>query len=766
MPRTQSPSPRPSSQRWLSAALVAIGLVFVVAGLVMFAGGEPSEPRDYRTVSRSLIVGAALAAYGVWRMVGAKDAGTSTSGAPEPPVSPVPPAAQAAPSAAADLTGMLLHSDDVVATLRDLVSNGSRGPFGIAPELLSRTGLLEWQDAPKDLRASRLTRNGRWWLRMAPDVEGRGYDLLVGAEAALNISDDVAHGLGADAREVLGRVTAVAPRPHDGPYAAERIVEGSREHGEWQLRVRLADYLENCPLPFRVNFDLRANAEIGIACVDVECPRPESFALVGQGRTTPAGEARAYALRLALVVARGAIEVAGAQRAAVNCREHGSEQAVLSIDVTAPSLARLLDVAGRASLASSALPSDPALHASQSEDGWLRPVEPFVRTDGDLVSPVERFHEVELDDSPADDALRRSCGARRMSDLGINEKAPRVHAWNSLVGELGDTTHAAVSKLVDLRDATSDVTVAEACDRTSKALVDGALDVSNKHELAVLFVDGSSLSRAVRHARQALDADKPTAESLSSALEELERSLSPITEMGIYLDDADTVYRYFNSVAERVVYNRTVDDGRRAVDLVPDEYYSAHATASRILNMLGRSEEAIAHVQETVRVAPVTTDAKLGMVRCLEEQSRIFEAADLLKDAISRAATVRDMSICFYRLAYMEWKLGRADLAVACYQRSIALHPEISQHARAELQDLIASEEGLSELPDDEVLPALEAAGIPVGPVGEVRSVMLAAAAACTDAGAFDVARPLAGALAEIDHDDVIIDVRRSLTRP
>ena len=562
-------------------------------------------------------------------------------------------------------------------------------------------------------------------------------------------------------------MTAVAPRPHDGPYAAEKIVEGARERGEWQLRVRLADYLENCPLPFRVNFDLRANAELGIACVDVECPRPESFALVGQGRTTPAGEARAYALRLALVVARGAIEIAGAQRAAVNCREHGSEQTVLSIDVTAPSLARLLDVAGSASLAGSPLPSDPALHASQSEDGWLRPVEPFVRTDGDLMSPVERFREVELDDSPADDALRRSCGARRMSDLGINEKAPRVHAWNSLVGELGDTTHAAVSKLVDLRDATSDVTVAEACDRTSKALVEGALDVSNKHELAVLFVDGSSLSRAVRHARQALDADKPTAESLSSALEELERSLSPITEMGIYLDDADTVYRYFNSVAERVVYNRTVDDGRRAVDLVPDEYYSAHATASRILNMLGRSEEAIAHVQETVRVAPVTTDAKLGMVRCLEEQSRILRGGRPPQGChLARGNGAGHVNLLLPpRLHGVEARQGRPRRGMLpALDRP---PPRVSpQHARAELQDLIASEEGLSELPDDEVLPALEAAGIPVGPVGEVRSVMLAAAAACTDAGAFDVARPLAGALAEIDHDDVIIDVRRSLTRP
>ena len=268
----------------------------------------------------------------------------------------------------------------------------------------------------------------------------------------------------------------------------------------------------------------------------------------------------------------------------------------------------------------------------------------------------------------------------------------------------------------------------------------------------------------MRNAEKVLGADKPAVPELSSALEELEGALAPIVEVGIYLDDSATVYRYFNSVAERVLYNRTVDDGTRQVDLVPDAYYNAHASATRILNMLGRSKEAMPHAQEAMRVAPLTTDAKLGMVRCLEDQSRIFEAADLLKEAVVKAATVRDMAVCFYRLAFMEWKLGRADLAVACYQRAMALHPEIAAQARSELNDLLSSEAGLAELPDDEVVPALEAAGIPSGPVGDIRDVLLGAAAACTDACMFSTAKPLIGALVEIGRDDVIIDVHRSLS--
>ena len=259
----------------------------------------------------------------------------------------------------------------------------------------------------------------------------------------------------------------------------------------------------------------------------------------------------------------------------------------------------------------------------------------------------------------------------------------------------------------------------------------------------------------------------PTHEELVSALDALEGALSPITEMGVYLDDGDSVYRYFNSVAERVRYNRTADDGGRRVRLVPDEYYAAHAEAARILNALGRHDEALAHAEELMRVAPATPDAALCKVRCLEGQARIFEAADLLSDAVCYSATARDMSICFYRLAFMEWKLGRGDLSVACYQRAIDLHGEIAGQARQELRDLIEAESpALALLEDSQVIPTLEEGGLPAGPVGALREELRDAVAACTDAGIFSVAWPLAGALLEVCRDDALVNVHQSLMRP
>ena len=756
---------------WWGILAIVLGAACLFGAVSLLLAEGDASWSDQRTISRGIVLGVALIALGVFSLVGRKSekapAAPQTDGRPPAPASVSPktsPAPAARPSA--NLEGMLLHSEDVVATLRDLVLHGQDQPgMTDVRALLARTGLMEWDDAP-NVRANRLRRNGRWWLSTpGTELDEGALERLIAVEAALNVGEDVSGGTGELDRRVRGALKIADLRPRDGEKnpLVGYLLEGAQQGGEWAYRMVLADAVENLPAPLRVEFDFQANVRAGIAVVDVCIPSPTCLSFASSSAERCVGLAHSYALWLLLALANLALRPReGVSRVVVNGRVRDWDDVLLSLDLTPDSLRRLMDAARSMD---GSLPQDPALRMSPRSDGWLEAVEPFLSADNELVCPQRRFREVELDATASPQPLVRACGARRICDLGIMEKAGRAAAWNAAASELGETTQEAVAKFMELRGSSADLSVVEACDRVCRALVDGTVDISNKRELASLFVDGGQLAVAARAAGAALD-EEPTPERLEAMVAQLEGVLSPITETGLYLDDEDTVYRYFNSVAERVAYNLTIDDVGREVRLVPDEYYSAHSILVRALTVLGRHEEALSHADELMRIAPVTPDAALCKVRCLEEQSRIFEAADLLKQAIGYSSTVRDMAICFYRLAYMEWKLGRSDLAVACYQRSIELHPDIAQNARSEMNDLIEANVGLRPFPADEVIPALEKGGLLAGRLDDMRTRTRDALVACTDAEVFGIARQLASAMIELNRDDALIDVRRSLMRP
>jgi tetratricopeptide (TPR) repeat protein len=234
--------------------------------------------------------------------------------------------------------------------------------------------------------------------------------------------------------------------------------------------------------------------------------------------------------------------------------------------------------------------------------------------------------------------------------------------------------------------------------------------------------------------------------------------------MGAYLDDDSCVYRYFGSIPERIHHNLVVDEGGREIRLVPDSYFNAHANASIALGMLGRNDEALAHADTCIRLAPTSTYAALRRVRVLEAESRIFEAADLIINTLRHAITAHDASICHYRLAYMEWKLGREDLAAACYVRSMGWHASpVAAQAREELDDLIKSIPTLERPTEEQADALLAREGIPLGCVRSDGERMLGAAVACMDDGLLFTARPLMESIFEMNGDDVVVGVYRSL---
>ena len=663
---------------------------------------------------------------------------------------------------------LILRSTDVIASLADLVRHGN-APAELV-DAVTRCGLLTWKDAPR-VEAKRLRRNGNWRLLGDDDLPDEAYDRMAAVELALNLADDMRFGLDGFCEDVPFPVRAkvlleemAVLDPLAGVDEGTRfLAQGAEEGGEWAARLSLADFAQSLPVPLHVDIDLQVNVADGIAVADIEVPRPGAFACVDDDPARRAAHARSYAMALCLAIGRGAFGASGRiTRAVVNGHEHGTRTPVISLDLTSAGLERLCDELVASEVGE--LPRGLGIRWSTSADGRLSPVDPFMAVWDEGVAPLSRWYGIEENRQPVNAPLAKATKASTYSDLGINEKAVRIDAWNEAVGWLGASTRRAVAAFEARRRRADDLTVADACERVSRALVSGDVDVFDRQSMALLFVEGGELTRTVIDVANQLNA-RPghTAEELLGALSRLDAALEPAQQTARYEDDTECVFRFFNSVVERVRYNQTIDDNGRDLRLVPDEYYAAHTQATIILTALGRHEEALAHADELVRIAPATPDATLTRVRVLEELSRIYEAEGALKEAIGFASCLHDLATCFYRLAFMEWKLGRGQLSVACYQRAAELHGSVRERAAKELADVLSAGENLRRLSREEAREAILAAGLPYGDVDQIRTMARDAAVACADAGLLGTARPLVGVLLEAEQDEVLMSVYGSL---
>ena len=696
------------------------------------------------------------------------------------PLTPTPePSASASGEAPKDdITQLVFRSSDLFATLRDLVRHEEAATTpsskGHLASMLEAAGVMDWTDAPA-CEGGRLSRNGRFWVRLGVDgLDERQYDTLVSAEAALGINQDlpavrtrsVDDPKAQDACLALMRsmVTQDIKRgdlTDEGLRTCYHTTDPSGTTQDWLVRSVVCNAAECAVVPFRVVYDLRLNIQTGLALLSLEIPRRACMAIFTPDASLQAGLARAYALRLAVLLASQALDASErVRRVVVNCHEHAKDETLVSLDIDRTIVGRLKEVASGTAI-EGGFPTDEHIRAA-FDGSWFAPVEPFASLSDAALTPEESRILPELDTRIATEAIARTCHAKRICDLGINESAARVATWESLRKELGGTTEQAVSKLMAARNAATDITVAEACNRTAQALVDGKVELDDLDAIGDLFRYGSALDRAVARASQLLDeADGP--EDPEAAVKILEEALAPIEDMGAYLDDETTVYRYFGSVAERIEHNAVIDEDGRDIRLVPDSYFNAHSNASIALGMLDRYDEALAHAEICMRLAPTSTYATMRKVRILEDQSRIYEAADLIIAALKHAVTPRDAAICHYRLAYMEWKLGREDLAAACYQRSLTWDTEMASQAREELDDLLANTPNLKRPTDEQADALLAREGIPLGCVRTDGENTLAAAVACMDGGALITARPLMAVLFGMNSDDVVMGVYRSL---
>ena len=365
----------------------------------------------------------------------------------------------------------------------------------------------------------------------------------------------------------------------------------------------------------------------------------------------------------------------------------------------------------------------------------------------------------ELDDRPCSTALAEAANVRTVADFGINEDAERRRVWHAFAQEAPTSNTDAVARFMELRDGCDRPETVEACSRVIRALAEGTADLSDLPAVRKQFFFGSELDAAVEYAHLVMSGDDP--EAVGRAIDRLQAALDISLQIA-YLDDTDAVYRYFGSTAERVYFNRSLADGKREVRLVPDVYFNALELAARLLTLAGRNDEAIRYANEARRIAPVSCDAALIKARVLENRKDLFGAVDMVRRFIPRATSHRDLALLLYRLAYFEWKLGQARKAVACYKTVIGMKTSVSAQAVVELAQMLAAEDGVSDLTLDQAHAVLDGEGIAYELDPAMASWLPRCAILAADEHIYPVAAALTGALVELARDDALVDMYKS----
>lgn len=671
---------------------------------------------------------------------------------------------------------MVARAEDIIAVSRDIANSQTQDPaFETLAALLRGNPILDASE-PVPVRPIKLTRNNRYWMSSpAASASEHVFDALLSLEAAYNINQDVQTMLGrkpdmerkCDIRRriisVLTETSSFKLNPRSKfDYLPCAYGETPEEEvcSDWALRADIAAMAENAGLPFRISFDMMTNAEEGVALILLEIPRPECFGFIGRTEEEKAGFARDYALRSAVFMARAAFgsSFGGTLRkAVVCCHPHNDARTLLSIEATPESMPRLKGITGF--MAPIPLPVDcPAIRMDCAE-GWLDPIEPHLLPGSDSLDPLRYIQLAESSTRKCGDLLAKATGAKLECDLGTRAEAPMDQAWMGL-GSLGSTVESAVAAVMVLSDEAETQEVREGCDRVMRALVEGSVEPDRMDLLTKVFKGSGELEEALAFGLKAYTSQSGA--DMERAISRLSAQLDPQMQISL-LDDTETVFRYFHSIPDRIHYNLTTDDARK-VSLVPHSYYSANEMAAYLLCQVGRPEEAEPYAREIRRIAPYAPASATILARVLERQERVMEAIDLVNESILHATTVHDAALCYYRMAYLQWRMGREDLANAAYRLTVALHTEISKQARKELDELLASDDKLCELSPTQACKKLAEAGVRVWDLEGFRDKMAQAAILCADQQLYPAAAQLTLSLLEFQKDDAITDVYRSFS--
>jgi tetratricopeptide (TPR) repeat protein len=261
-----------------------------------------------------------------------------------------------------------------------------------------------------------------------------------------------------------------------------------------------------------------------------------------------------------------------------------------------------------------------------------------------------------------------------------------------------------------------------------------------------LFVLSKNLDATRMQAHEELFSGNPT-----QAIETVEEALEQLDDL---YENNPGIPRYFNSYAERVVYNKLfATPGERTV-LIPDNLFYAHMEVADLLAQVSGPDAAIGHLTKLVHYAPAYPLAHLKLASQFAKKEDWESARAAVLNALRVALDRDDAAFAYYRFAYYSWMRDEFDVAVAAYIVSDAIRHNAIPSLEPEFNELMARVNS-QRIPVPRTLEDSRAVlafhGIVVWPQTQTAEIVEHAARVAVDLGLFVPARTLCLAAARLD---------------
>lgn len=379
----------------------------------------------------------------------------------------------------------------------------------------------------------------------------------------------------------------------------------------------------------------------------------------------------------------------------------------------------------------------------ENETGGLSPVEPGFALRDFAFMPRTGQDEPELAEIDFDEKTAKILGTGSAVGLSIQRSDLLQRAHNELVMLSSDKTISAAQKAekaIEKIKNIGDPELEEQAAKIAGSIIDGETIPGMRCQIAEKL-DSERIRARDLLGRGAVDEAVAVEENAAARLDEVFAAASGVP-------------RYFNSYAERVIYNRLFAQPDERTVLIPDNLFYTHLELADLLNHVGRHEEAADHLNELVSYAPAYPLTHIRLAIHLAHSGDWESVHAACANALQVALDGEDAGFAYYRMAYAAWMRDDFPLAAACYIAGINVSSSIAQ-AENEFRELMrrTAMQNIS-VPQtvEESEEYLKRRGVPVWPKIKVAEIVSQASRVLIDRELFIPGKTLSLAATRMSH--------------